>query len=469
MSDVAQAPAFGPDEWARHLLDDCGLPPLPFPVILPKATSVPGQPEPSGAQRWAASGAMALTGWPDGPALLPPVDLATAADGAALAFAALARLVGQDVRLDGAALLGERAALLGYTRRGRITPGGSTRLLRAADGWVALGLRRPDDVDLVPALIGRAVADNSNPWPELADWLLDRSADEVVDRAQLLGLPAATRITGPMGTGPTGTGRMGTGRPWQLIAATDPARSVVSPGSTGTAGTGGGWGRRPLVVDFSTLWAGPLATSLLLLAGVDVIKVESPDRPDGTRSGAAAFHDLLNVGKLSVAARPDDPLARSLVERADLVVTSARPRALEQLGLVPAPGRSWLTITGYDWQGPRRNWVAYGDDAAVAAGLLSGPPDAPVFCADAVADPLTGLHAAVVALAVLIAGRSMHLDVSLHAVAAHLTSNLPRVQDPTYPSEAELVIQAPRARPSRDAAAELGADQDHRLVRGRGA
>lgn len=54
-------------------------------------------------------------------------------------------------RVDGAALLGERAALAGLTRRGAISPGDSCRLVRAADGWIAVNLARPDDVALANA------------------------------------------------------------------------------------------------------------------------------------------------------------------------------------------------------------------------------------------------------------------------------------------------------------------------------
>lgn len=471
----------GPQAWAEHLLTECELPPLPLPLT----THWPDPTPATGAQRWAASGAMALTGASDGAPLLPPVDLATAADGAALAFSVLVDLVSgfdpgprsnpetkSGPSLDGAGLLGERAAILGLTRRGAVTAGGSTRLLPAADGWVAIGLRRPDDVDLVPALIGRAVADHRDPWPELAGWLLGCGADEAVARAQLLGLPAGTRIDDPSITE----------KPWQINYFNKPGNENPVPARTQPALTssvnrlGNSWpgSNRPLVLDLSTLWAGPLATSLLLTAGIDVIKVESPDRPDGSRGGPSRFHNLLNAGKLSVAARLDGPLVRDLVERADLVVTSARPRALEQLGLVPAPGRSWLTVTGYGWTGPRRNWVAYGDDAAVAAGLWAGPPSAPVFCGDAVADPLTGLHAAVAALAVLISsrhgGRAAHLDLSLHQVAAHLKARLPRVlPQPPTPGDRNpdaLVFRPPRARPSRGVASRLGADQEHPLVRG---
>src|SRR3546814_1875060 len=58
---------------------------------------------------------------------------------------------------------------------------------------------------------------------------------------------------------------------------------------------------RPFVVDLAPLWAGPLAASLLGMAGGRVVKVESVRRLDGARQGHAGFFDLLNGGKESVA------------------------------------------------------------------------------------------------------------------------------------------------------------------------
>ena len=51
----------------------------------------------------------------------------------------------------------------------------------------------------------------------------------------------------------------------------------------------------------------------------------------------------------------------------------------------------WVSITGYGRDGPAAQRVAFGDDAAVAGGLIGGDRTDPVFCADAVADPLAGL------------------------------------------------------------------------------
>jgi crotonobetainyl-CoA:carnitine CoA-transferase CaiB-like acyl-CoA transferase len=53
----------------------------------------------------------------------------------------------------------------------------------------------------------------------------------------------------------------------------------------------------------------------------------------------------------------------------------------------------------------------------VAAGIVAGSPDEPCFCADAIADPVAGLHAAVAALAVMRRGRGCLVDVSMAAVA----------------------------------------------------
>ena len=363
------------------------------------------------AIEWARSGAMALTGRFDGPPRLVQGPLATCARGCVEALALLAgdRSVPGLDGLDGPALLGERAAILGLSRRGRISPGGSCRLLPTRDGWIAVNLARPDDRDLLPAWLGGATVDD--PWDFIADRVRDRAADELVARARLLGLPAAAAV---FARSPAPV--------WRRVLARGP-RAVRRPGDF------------PRVVDLSVLWAGPLCAHLLERAGARVVKVESSTRPDGARSGPARFFDLLNQGKQSVALDLASDTGRRwlrrLLESADIVVDSARPRALAQLGidvqglLAIRPGLTWVSITGYGRAAPCGDWVAFGDDAAVAAGLSRAlatdetDADTPVFCGDAIADPLTGLHAAVAALQSWRAGGGELLDLSLCDVAAH--------------------------------------------------
>ena len=160
-----------------------------------------------------------------------------------------------------------------------------------------------------------------------------------------------------------------------------------------------------------------------------MVKVESIGRPDGARYGPPGFYAALNSDKQSVALDLRTPRGvaclRSLLERADAVIESARPRALAQLGIdaeaIVAEGLVWVSITGYGRREPEGNWIAYGDDASAASGLAAatGDPDAPLFCGDAIADPLTGLHAAVSALAHLRAGEGALLELALRDVTAH--------------------------------------------------
>src|SRR5690606_20147241 len=147
-----------------------------------------------------------------------------------------------------------------------------------------------------------------------------------------------------------------------------------------------------LVADLSAMWAGPLCGQLLARAGATVVKVESAARPDGARGGPAPFFDWVNAGKLSYRADFEDPGGlRAPLAEPDVVIGSSRPSALARRGLGPTDvpprdGRVWLRITGHGADGDRANWVAFGDDAAVAGGLVCGSLDDPRFCGDAIAD-----------------------------------------------------------------------------------
>lgn len=82
------------------------------------------------------------------------------------------------------------------------------------------------------------------------------------------------------------------------------------------------------------------------------------------------------------------------------------------------PGLVWIAITGHGWTGPGAQRAGFGDDAAVAGGLVDWAGDEPRFAGDALADPLTGLAAALADLDAMQRGGGVLVDVSLAVTAA---------------------------------------------------
>jgi hypothetical protein len=325
------------------------------------------------ALAWRRSGLMAVTGVEGGPGLICPVPLTALADGALAAFRTLTDAV--TLPVNGAMLLGERARLLGLRRQGAISPNGSCRLLSARDGTIALNLPRTDDWDLVTAMVRQTVCD----WSVLSEIIRGWPAAELVERGRLLGLAIAL----------------------DQLPASRPVPFSVSRGGIRPKYVR----RSPLVVDLSALWAGPLAGALIASAGAEVLKVESCRRPDGARSGSPAFFARMNGGKrhvvLDFSHAEGRAELRRLVDKADIVIEASRPRALRQLGIDAdaqvARGAIWISITAHGRVGESADHIGFGDDAAIAGGLGVAMREAwgrPLFAGDAIADPLTGLLAA---------------------------------------------------------------------------
>jgi CoA-transferase family III len=364
---------------------------------------------------WGSSGLAYLTGLSDGPADFSRANVLTRAQRVA---AGIGDRTG--IAVDAAALLTGRAGLLGLARAG---------LLAAADGWCALTLSRPDDLAAVPALL--QVDDvGADPWPVLQRWAATRAASAIVERAALLDIPAAR-------LGETRTSGSAVPRIRGLGTRTAPRRL-----------------QGLLVADLSSMWAGPLCGQLLARAGATVVKVESPRRPDGTRAGEPSFFDWINNEKLCYGLDFDSQATelRELLSVCDIVIEGSRPAALARRGLGPEqvtsrPGRIWLQIVGYDGRRP-----GFGDDAAVGGGLVGTSVAGPVFCGDAIADPLTGLEATSAVLESLGRGGGELIRVSMAGVAATYAAT------PIQTSVSQVPVSSPAAPPTSRPAAALGAD-----------
>lgn len=314
-------------------------------------------------------------------------------------------LTGVPVDLRSALFL--RARLAGLERPGRTSANGSCRLLRAADGWTAVNLARPDDLAAVPALL--ALLGSPGEPGGLRTAVRRVAAAEAAEAAQLLGIAAAV-----------------------LGSVAPDARPAVRAERWGERRVRAMAGLR--IVDLSALWAGPLCARLLGSAGARVVKVESATRPDGARFGSPAFYRWLHDGHDNVVVDFAPGALDELVAEADVVIEASRPRALRRLGLraeeflAARPGRVWVGITGYGRENDR---IAFGDDAAVAGGLTGLDPNGdPVFLGDALADPVTGVFAAHAAARSLAGGGGELLCVSMAACAATLAEAHTRVHPP---------------------------------------
>lgn len=298
--------------------------------------------------------------------------------------------LGAEVVIDVDATL-DRGDIIDLGPAGLCSPNRACRLLAAADNWIAVNLPREEDVRAVPALIG---AYEGEPWSAIAAGARTMSSAALVAQAELLGLAVA------------------------MVGETPPpdAPCRVTPRERAQA-----LDRAPTVVDLSSLWAGPLCGAVLAEMGAEVTKIDSVERPD---SG------LLD-GRLSAAKQRRRIALKDARSRADLweeiarcevLITSARARALAGLGLEPArvfaanPALVWIAITGHGWASAR---IAFGDDAAAAGGLLAWRNGTPAFIGDALADPLTGLAAAAAALGALESGHGAFIDAALAPVAAY--------------------------------------------------
>src|SRR5262249_29032510 len=128
------------------------------------------------------------------------------------------------------------------------------------------------------------------------------------------------------------------------------------------------------VVDFSTMVAVPMATSILAECGADVVKVETLDG-DGIRRYGPVCENIsslflfLNRGKRSLAVDMKTPQGREcvmrLVAHADLVVHQFRPGVAERLGVGYEdvtklnPTVLYAEMTGFGEKGPWSNARAY--------------------------------------------------------------------------------------------------------------
>jgi crotonobetainyl-CoA:carnitine CoA-transferase CaiB-like acyl-CoA transferase len=191
-----------------------------------------------------------------------------------------------------------------------------------------------------------------------------------------------------------------------------------------------------VVLDFSTLLPGPLASLMLAEAGAEVIKIE---RPGGEEmrgftpmwEGESAAFGLLNRGKrvvtLDLKSAEGREALRPLLARADILLEQFRPGVMDRFGLSfealhrDYPRLIYCSISGYGARGPRAGEAGHDINYIGNTGLLDlqpGPVDAPVVPPMLVADIAGGTFPAVINILLALrardqTGTGVHLDIAM--------------------------------------------------------
>ncbi|GAA5071173.1 CaiB/BaiF CoA transferase family protein [Nocardia iowensis] len=189
------------------------------------------------------------------------------------------------------------------------------------------------------------------------------------------------------------------------------------------------------VLDVATLFAGPLAATMLADFGAEVIKIEHPNgdpvRSHGAqRDGVGLWWKLLGRGKKSITLYLGSPagqdIFRRMVADADVVIENFRPGTLERWGLgydqlrELNPRVVLARVTGFGQFGPYARRPGFGTLAEAMSGFAAvtgepdGPPTLPPF---GLADGITGLTTAFAVLTALRArdrdGHGQQIDLAI--------------------------------------------------------
>jgi crotonobetainyl-CoA:carnitine CoA-transferase CaiB-like acyl-CoA transferase len=194
-----------------------------------------------------------------------------------------------------------------------------------------------------------------------------------------------------------------------------------------------------LVIEICSTIAGPACTRLMGDFGADVIKIEPPEGDPVRQMGqhvadVSLYAASLLRNKKSVVLdlkNPEDLLvAKTMIERADILVENNRPGVMERLGLgydelsKTNPGLVMVRISGFGQTGPYSPRPGYGAICEAVGGVrhMTGDPDRPpARVALATTDYLTSTYAAFGALAALRekdkTGLGQVVDVALYETA----------------------------------------------------
>ncbi len=215
-------------------------------------------------------------------------------------------------------------------------------------------------------------------------------------------------------------------RGWRKRAAQEPGASSGASSGPPLAGV--------RVLDLTQAWLGPYATMLLADLGAEVIKIESPTRPDVWRGvwpqppcarpgshrwNTCHFFNSVNRNKSSLALDLDQERGKELflklVETADLVMENYTPRVMDNFGLgYPVlsrvnPALVMVSFSGYGKSGRYRDFKAHGASIETISGWVSlfGYPDSrPMTMGEYQVDPIVGLQMAACALVGLLSSNA---------------------------------------------------------------
>jgi crotonobetainyl-CoA:carnitine CoA-transferase CaiB-like acyl-CoA transferase len=147
------------------------------------------------------------------------------------------------------------------------------------------------------------------------------------------------------------------------------------------------------VVDASTLFAGPLAATILGDYGADVLKIEHPAKGDPARGhgpskdGVPLWWTMLGRNKRTITLdlSKGSDIAKNLVKGTDVLIENFRPGTLERWGLGPEtlheinPKLIIARVTTYGQFGPYSSRPGFGTLAEAMSGFaaITGEPDGP--------------------------------------------------------------------------------------------